>query len=292
MHRSVLEDEDFIAWANENIVVLVGNGNSTGVHKTGAEKDDDKGKDGKGKDDKKGIPRPEEEPAPKDGETAPEENKPEEPTAGPAADVDCTYYPGIKCAEHVKALQDVRKPTDGAPEVPEWKGIPATFLIGPDGTVEDCKEDRAPSGLQNAVEDFRQAPRGDEREGRRGLREGEGGGRPRREAEGGEGAPRGGGDEARRGGRAARRRRDRCLAQGERRPGEVASRGPGLQRRPGRFFSAWAPQASLNVCSKIRLARPCSPRPRTPRPDRPRTSAAPPRRSCADPFAWAGPSVF
>ena len=150
MHRSVLEDEDFIAWANENIVILVGNGNGTGTHKTGK---DDEGKDGKGKDDKKGIPRPEgegEEP----GAKPEEDSKPEEPTAGPAADVDCTYYPGLKCAEHVKALQDVRKPPEGAPEVPEWKGIPATFLIGPDGTVEECQEDRAPSSLQNAVEDL------------------------------------------------------------------------------------------------------------------------------------------
>jgi hypothetical protein len=150
MHRSVLEDEDFIAWANENVVVLVGNGNGTGTHKTGAKDDDAKG--GKKDDDKKGIPRPEgEEP-----DAKPEEgdSKPEEPTAGPAADVDCTYYPGLKCAEHVKALQDVRKPPEGVPEIPEWKGIPATFLVGPEGTVEECNEDRAPSSLQNAVEDL------------------------------------------------------------------------------------------------------------------------------------------
>jgi hypothetical protein len=151
MHRSVLEDEDFIAWANENVVVLVGNSNGTGKHDTG-KKDDDGGK----KDDKKGMPLPEGEGD--DGAPPPEgegENKPEPPgEVGPAADVDCTYYPGIKCADHVRAVQDVRKPPEGLPEVPNWEGIPASFLIAADGTVEACQDDRAPSSLQNAIEDF------------------------------------------------------------------------------------------------------------------------------------------
>jgi hypothetical protein len=153
MHRSVLEDDDFVTWANENIVVLVGNSNGSGKHKTGDEPKDDAKKD-----DKKGVAMPEEEgkgDPPKDEEPK-DDPKPEEgeEPAGPAADVPCTYYPGIKCSEHVKAVQDVRKPPEGCPEVPDWKGIPATFLIAPDGTVEECKEDRAPSSLQGAVEDL------------------------------------------------------------------------------------------------------------------------------------------
>ena len=171
MHRSVLEDEDFVAWANENVVIVVGNDNGTGVHKTGEKKDDDgKGeKDGKGAKDGKGdkedhgiappgpLPpaapvRAEGDDEKKDGETPPPEEA--APAASGGADVDCTYYPGLKCSEHVKVLSEVRKPPEGVPEIPEWQGIPATFLVAPDGTVEVCKEDRAPSSLQNAVEDL------------------------------------------------------------------------------------------------------------------------------------------
>src|SRR5262245_45765673 len=134
MHRSVLDNEDFVTWANENVIVLVGNGNGSGTHKTGSEKGED-GKDAKGG--KKEMPLPDEEPGKGEPPADEGKSKPEEVPTGPAADVDCTYYPGLKCAEHVKALQDVRKPPEGAPEIPEWQGIPATFLIGPNGTVEE-----------------------------------------------------------------------------------------------------------------------------------------------------------
>jgi hypothetical protein len=149
MHRSVLENEDFIAWANENVVVLVGNENGSGKHETGEKSGDKKDDDKKGiaKPDEDGGGEPPKEPA---GETAPEPASSE-----PAADVPCTYYPGIKCSEHVQACRDVRKPPEGgAPEIPEWKGIPASFLITPDGNVADCKADRAPSSLQKEIEEL------------------------------------------------------------------------------------------------------------------------------------------
>jgi hypothetical protein len=151
MHRSVLEDEDFIEWANENIVVVVGNDNGSGKHE-GKKKDDDAKKD----DDKKHMPAPdEEEPAEDGGEGKKEEGEPApDGRVSPAADVDCTYYPGIKCAEHVKVRQDIHTPPGEEPKIPEFKAIPASFLVGPEGTVKDVGDARATSSVKNAVEDL------------------------------------------------------------------------------------------------------------------------------------------
>jgi hypothetical protein len=152
MHRSVLEDEDFIAWANQNVVVVVGNGNASGKHDVGDAKDDDEkgdAKDGKkddGKDDAKKD----------DGKGEGEATEPTGEGAPPAGggDVDCTYYPGLKCREHAAISSEVHAPKGDEPKIPDFQGVPASFLIGADGTVEECKEDRAPSSLQGAIEDF------------------------------------------------------------------------------------------------------------------------------------------
>src|SRR5688500_18247776 len=137
MHRSVLEDEDFIAWANENVVVLVGNDNGTGKHKAAAKKDDDK----------KNMPAPDEEPAKESDEGEGGKKEEEDPATkggtGTAGDVDCTYYPGIKCSEHVKVNSEIHKPPADEPVIPEFKGIPASFLVGPEGTVKDVGDARA-----------------------------------------------------------------------------------------------------------------------------------------------------
>jgi hypothetical protein len=150
MHRSVLEDEDFIAWANQNIVVVVGNGNASGKHDTG-EKDEGDEKGSK-KDDGKEDEAKDEDAKP-EAETTEGEGDGAAPAAA-AGDVDCTYYPGLKCREHAAISSEVHAPKGDEPKIPDFQGVPASFLIGPDGTVEDCKEDRAPSSLQNAVEDF------------------------------------------------------------------------------------------------------------------------------------------
>jgi hypothetical protein len=144
MHRSVLEDAEFAAWANENVVVMVGH--SRGGHGTV-----DVSKPAKG-----------------------------EPKT------QCSLYPGLTCDQHADVLDDAKEggdrlkdvfpPTGGGksggddakpakkkdkkekkdapPPMPRVKfdGVPASFVIKPDGTTVDHKGARDPAGCRSFLE--------------------------------------------------------------------------------------------------------------------------------------------
>jgi hypothetical protein len=125
----VLENADFIAWANENVVLVVGHKGSQ--HKPPAAKDSKDPKTGKGaKDD----------PAP----------PPEEPAPNGAAD-GCSLYPGLSCAEHEKIMEDAT--TGGTPKL-EVKGYPTSYMVAPDGTFVKHTSDREPKACMNALIDY------------------------------------------------------------------------------------------------------------------------------------------
>jgi hypothetical protein len=88
----VLENEDFVKWANENIVVVVGH-NDTG-HEAVVE--DAKGKKSPG----------------------------------------CALYPGLQCKEHADIMNTVGSPAEGLPKIEMPNGVPNSWLVAPDGTVE------------------------------------------------------------------------------------------------------------------------------------------------------------
>jgi hypothetical protein len=124
----VLENADFIAWANENVVMLVGHKGSQ--HKPPAAKDSKDPKTGK---DAKEDPAPPAEPA----------------TSGGAAG--CSLYPGLACADHEKIMEEAT--TTGTPKL-EVKGYPTSFMIAPDGTFVQHKSDREPKACMNALIDY------------------------------------------------------------------------------------------------------------------------------------------
>lgn len=130
MHRSVLEDAEFIAWANEHVVLLVGHGR--GSHGT-----TDVAKPAKGEPKKQ-----------------------------------CALYPGLTCEQHDQVLKDTKgggddekkpaakkKDKDAPPAFPTLKfdGIPASFVVTPDGKATDHKADREPGACRGGLETAQQA---------------------------------------------------------------------------------------------------------------------------------------
>lgn len=129
MHRSVLEDAEFITWANEHVVLLVGHGR--GSHGT-----IDVAKPAKGEPKKQ-----------------------------------CALYPGLTCEQHDQILKDTKgggdddkkpapkkkdkdKDRDTPPAFPALKfdGIPASFVVTPDGKATDHKGDREPGACRTGLE--------------------------------------------------------------------------------------------------------------------------------------------
>lgn len=88
----MLDNEDFVKFANENIICVVGH-NDTGHP---AEIEDEKG------------------------------NK----TPG------CPLYPGLSCKDHQAVNQQVMNPPEGCPKIELPNGVPNSWLVAPDGTVE------------------------------------------------------------------------------------------------------------------------------------------------------------
>ncbi len=115
----MFENADFISWANENVVFVVG-------HKGKSHKDagggGDKDKDADGKKSK------------------------------PAKEGDCPLYPGITCEEHEKIMEDATG-GKGGPQL-SVKGYPTSYMIAPDGTFEQHRKDRAVKDLEDGVADF------------------------------------------------------------------------------------------------------------------------------------------
>lgn len=51
----------------------------------------------------------------------------------------CSLYHGLQCAEHEKMMQDCMSPGEGLPKVPVGNGMPNSWLVAPDGTVEEIE---------------------------------------------------------------------------------------------------------------------------------------------------------
>ncbi len=146
----MLESPEFIAWANENIVVVVGHQGRS--HSAYAKKDvgdekpteDDEAGDGK----PEGAKGDDEKPA----DPAPDEAKPQDapPSAVERDAGGCSIYPGLTCAEHEKIHEDAKT---GTPSV-DFQGWPTSFMVGPDGTVERHKDDRQPKACIDVLADF------------------------------------------------------------------------------------------------------------------------------------------
>jgi len=114
MHRSVLEDQEFADWATENVVVLIAQ--------------------------PKGTHRPVDVAKPAKGEPKSQ----------------CPLYPGMTCEEHERAFAEFAKEGDDekdkdkgkkkpskketASALPHAKisAFPSSFLISPDGSLEEC----------------------------------------------------------------------------------------------------------------------------------------------------------
>jgi hypothetical protein len=106
----VLENEDFVKFANENVICVVGH-NDTGH---AAEIEDAKG------------------------------NK----TPG------CALYPGLQCKDHQAIMGEVAQPAEGMPKIELPNGVPNSWLIAPDGTVEkiESADQQSAGKVQELIE--------------------------------------------------------------------------------------------------------------------------------------------
>jgi hypothetical protein len=115
----VLEDDDFIAWANENVVIVVGHDGATG----------DK-----------------------------EQHKPVETTDPKTKEKReiCPLYDGLTCDEHKAIRRDASSPKDGFGKIDVPGGFPNTWMVGPDGVVEriDPKDQQVAKNVQDALVAF------------------------------------------------------------------------------------------------------------------------------------------
>jgi hypothetical protein len=112
----VFEKDDFIAWANENVVTMVGHNGSTAGH---------------------------------------EDHKPTEVTDPKTKEKKsvCPSYVGITCEEHQACSTDAHSPQGDLPKVPSKEGFPNTYLISPTGDVQeiDGVEKTNPKGIIEKV---------------------------------------------------------------------------------------------------------------------------------------------
>jgi hypothetical protein len=115
----VLEDDDFIAWANENVVIVLGHDGATG----------DK-----------------------------EQHKPVEVTDSKTKEKKevCPLYDGLTCEEHKAIRKEVADPKGGVGKIDVPSGFPNTFMVGPDGVVEriDPKDQQVAKNIQEALVAF------------------------------------------------------------------------------------------------------------------------------------------
>lgn len=88
----MLENEDFVKFANENVICVVGHNDTN--HE--AEVEDAKGKKSPG----------------------------------------CALYPGLQCKQHQDIMGEVGRPPEGMPKIEMPNGVPNSWLVGPDGTVQ------------------------------------------------------------------------------------------------------------------------------------------------------------
>lgn len=98
----MLTNDDFIAWANENIVSVVGHDGAVG-----------------GKEDHK--PTTEKDPKTKEEREV------------------CPTYAGLTCAEHQALRRAFSNPPDGWGKIGQAQGVPNHWAVGPDGSCEQVE---------------------------------------------------------------------------------------------------------------------------------------------------------
>jgi hypothetical protein len=115
----VLEDEDFVAWANENVVIVVGHDGATGD-------------------------KPQHEPVERTDPKTKEKSKV------------CPLYDGLTCEEHQKIRRDASSPKDGFGKIDVPGGFPNTWMVGPDGVVEriEPKDQQVAKNVEEALVAF------------------------------------------------------------------------------------------------------------------------------------------
>jgi hypothetical protein len=121
----VFEKPEFIAWANENIVFLVGYGGKSHGDGHGAAEGEGEGDGGK---------------------------KEKKETKAAAKAGDCSLYPGLTCDDHERILKEATQ-GEGGPKL-DCPGYPYSYMVAPDGTVEQHKKDRVVQELIDGVADF------------------------------------------------------------------------------------------------------------------------------------------
>jgi len=112
----VLANEEWVTWANENVVLVVGHDGATGENK---EHESTKVTDPKTKEEKEV----------------------------------CPLYTGLTCEEHKKIRAEVSSPKDGFGKIDVPGGFPNSWMIGPDGVVEkiENKDAAIPKNLEDAL---------------------------------------------------------------------------------------------------------------------------------------------
>jgi hypothetical protein len=111
----VLENDDFVAWTNENCLCVVGhNGAVHGEDHKPVEVTDPKTKEKKST---------------------------------------CPKYLGLTCEEHQAVQADAQNPKDGVGKITMPGGVPATFMVGPDGAVEQMDQAKS-QGAKSAIDEL------------------------------------------------------------------------------------------------------------------------------------------
>ena len=130
MHRSVLEDAEFIAWASDNVVVLV-------AHKPTSHKKFDVAKPAKGEPKSVCSVYP--------GMTCDEHNQ---------IFKDLVKEPATKDEKDKKPTAKKKAEAKDALPLVDMAGFPSSFLISPSGTIEKHGGDRAPASCRSGIEAF------------------------------------------------------------------------------------------------------------------------------------------
>lgn len=106
----MLDNEDFVKYANENLICVVGHNDDGHA----AETEDAKGKKVPG----------------------------------------CDLYPGLTCDQHKAVMRDVGSGANGLPKIELPNGVPNSWLVAPDGTVEQIEpaKQQSAGGVQELAE--------------------------------------------------------------------------------------------------------------------------------------------
>jgi hypothetical protein len=115
----VLENDDFVTWANENIVTVVGHDGATGENK----------------------------------QHDPVEVK--DPKTKEVTKV-CPLYEGLTCEEHRDIRREAANPKDGFGKIDVPSGFPNSWMVGPDGVVEriDPKDQQTAGKIEELLQEF------------------------------------------------------------------------------------------------------------------------------------------